>query len=105
MLRSTCIEQNVEPTMLIKKGPCVYGGCMLQVSKSDGLLKIYDCGAVGDVSNSCLVDIVGIDVSLEGADRMKGGMEFGEEESCIRITNGIVAAITGGGTLGVVAFK
>ena len=105
MLRSTQIEENVTTPLLIKKGACIYGGCMIQVSKADGLLKIYDCGAVGDIADTMLIDIVGVAAASEGMNRTKAGMQFPHESYCISVTNGIVAEIAGSGTLGVVAFK
>ena len=107
MLRTTCIEENVTNPLLIKKGTCIYGGAVLSIAKIDGVLKVYDCGAVGDIADSKLIDIVGIEALSEGMDRTKGGMQFNVDEasSCIQVTNGIVAALTGGGTVGVIGFK
>jgi len=107
MLRVRLIEENDTNPLLIKRGTCIYGGSILEISTADGLLKVYDCAATGDIADEFLIDIIGIDKDKEGTNRIKGGMQFGVDErsSCLQITRGIVAELTGASTLGVIAFK
>ena len=99
-MRHLAIIQATDADVVVKVGECVYGGAVLYAI-ADSLMKVYDCATVAGVSDAALIDIVGIDVSVEGTKSTKTGIG-GEITKC---TYGIVVVVTGANCLGVIKFK
>ena len=99
-MRHLAIIQATDADVVVKAKECVYAGAVLY-GIADSVMKVYDCATVAGISDAALIDLIGIDVSIEGTKSTKTGI--GGE--CTKCTNGIVVVVTGANCLGVVKYK
>ena len=102
VLRALSIAQATDADVLVKKGSGIYGGCViLCATTTDTLIKVYDSATVAGVAATNMIDVVGIDASLEGNTSTKAS----SITEPIKFTSGLVFVITGAGGLGTIWYK
>ena len=101
-LRALSIVQATDADVLVKAGTGIYGGCViLCATTTDTVIKVYDSATVAGVAATNMIDVIGMDASLEGNTSSKSS------QPCepIKFTNGLVFVITGAGALGTIWYK
>ena len=102
VLRALSIVQASDADVVCKTGPGIYGGCViLCATTTDTLIKVYDSATVAGVLATNMIDVVGIDASIEGNTSTKAS----SITEPIKFTAGLVFVVTGAGALGTIWYK
>lgn len=98
-LRRLAIVQSSDADVVVKVGSGHYGGFSFMAAAADATIKVYDCATVAGVADSKLIDVGGIDVSVEGLSKHSG------PAAPVRFSDGLVVVVTGAGSLGTVWYN
>ena len=99
--RSLAIVQATDADVLVKTGSGFYSGTALLAAAADSTAKVYDSATVAGVANTKLIDVIGIDVSLEGSNSSKAN----SPTEPTRFKDGLVIVLTGAGAIATIRYK